>query len=82
MESIKAVMEGEAQGRTVEFSMEEAITQHHGRPWHQLTDIEQEEALKDYARLLFTRQGDSISDGEMQVRLERGTFSRSETGEA
>jgi hypothetical protein len=60
----------------VEFSVEEVIARHQGTPWNELDANEQEAALKDYARSLFSRQ--TGQGGDMAVELEPGTFSRVE----
>lgn len=82
MESVKAKIKGEGIDSSVEFSVEEMITQHRGKPWREMTDQEREDAMKDYALLLFSRNSGLVSDGDIDISLEGGTFSKTENGAA
>jgi hypothetical protein len=79
MEGIKAVIRGGGIKSSVEFSVEEVIARHQGKPWSDLSDAEREATMKEYARLLFSRQN-GVSGEELQVRLEGGTFSNGQDG--
>lgn len=79
MESIKAIIQGDDVNGSVEFSVEEVIARHQGKPWEEMSDGEIEAAMKDYALELFARQDGVTSD--LQVTLESGTFSNVEDGE-
>jgi len=75
MESVKAWIKGQDMDSSVEFSVEEAISQYSGgKPWRDLNESEREQALKDYALSLFARQN-GLSGDNMDVRLEGGTLS-------
>lgn len=73
MEGIKAKIQGDGVDSSVEFSVEEVIAQHRGKPWREMSEAEHEAALKDYALMLFARQGGL--QGDLHVSLEKGTFS-------
>ena len=76
MEGIKARIEGDGVDTSVEFSVEEVIAQHRGKPWGELNEEERERVMKDYALSLFARQtGTSITD-DLRVGFDEGTFSR------
>jgi hypothetical protein len=74
MQGIKAIIHGEGTPNSVEFSLEEAISQYQGKPWAELSEAEQDAALRDYALSLFQRQN-GVSDN-LRVELKDGTFSR------
>lgn len=75
MESVKAWISGNGTDSSVEFSVEEAISQYRGaKPWSELSDGEREAAMKEYALTLFARQN-GMAGGGMDVRLEGGTLS-------
>lgn len=59
---------------SVEFSVEEVIAHHHGKPWAEMSDTDRENEMKDYALMLFTRQNGVR--GDLHVQLVSGTFSR------
>ncbi|HEY8605599.1 MAG TPA: hypothetical protein VIM12_00630 [Noviherbaspirillum sp.] len=74
MESIKAWIKGQGTDSSVEFSVEEAISQQRGgKPWAEMSQAEREEALKAYAVSLYARQNATAGDG-LDVRLEGGTL--------
>lgn len=73
MEGIKAKIRGDGVDSSVEFSVEEAIAHTPGRHWGDMSAAEREEALKDYALMLFSR--DTGRAGELQVTLSEGSFS-------
>jgi hypothetical protein len=73
MEGIKAIIQSDGVENSVEFSVEEARSQNTGKPWGEMSEADQEAALKDYALALFTR--DTGKRGDLRVRLEGGTFS-------
>lgn len=79
MESIKAIIRGDGVNSSVEFSVEEVMARHQGKPWEEMSDGEIEASMKDYALELFSRQ-DGVA-GNLQVTLESGTFSNVEDGE-
>lgn len=79
MESIKANIQGSGVQSSVEFSVEEVIARHQGKPWDQLSNSERETSMKEYALELFSRQG-GVTDN-LQVMLASGTFSNVENGE-
>lgn len=74
MESVKATIQGEGMESSVEFSVEEVIAHHHGKPWAEMSDTDRENEMKDYALMLFTRQNGVR--GDLHVQLVGGTFSR------
>ncbi len=74
MQGIKAIIHGSEAESSVEFSLEEAISQYHGKPWSELSEAEQDAALRDYALSLFQRQT-GVSDN-LRVELKDGTFSK------
>lgn len=74
MHGIKAIIHGNGAESSVEFSLEEAISQYHGKPWAELSEAEQDAALRDYALSLFQRQT-GVRDN-LHVELKDGTFSR------
>lgn len=76
MDGIKAKIRGEGIDSSVEFSVEEVIAQHRGKPWRDLNEEEREAALKDYALGLFTRQGGAGTAEDLSVSFEEGTFVR------
>lgn len=73
MEGIKATIQGDGVDNSVEFSVEEAMMRNTGKPWAEMSEAEQEAALKDYALSLFSRQYGI--NGNFRVSLEKGTFS-------
>lgn len=76
MDSVKAHIRGDGMDSSVEFSVEEVIANHRGKPWGEMNEEEREAAMKAYALRLFSRHsGMGISD-DLQVRLEPGTFSK------
>lgn len=75
MDSIKATIQGEQMDSSVEFSVEEVIAHQRGKRWGDMTAQEQEDAMKEYALLLVSRQGGSLS-GNARVSLQEGTFSK------
>ena len=77
MDSVKARITGDGIDTSVEFSVEEVIAKHQGKSWGEMDETQQRQAMKDYAIALVSRQ-DGIA-GDLQVRLEDGTFS--EAGE-
>jgi hypothetical protein len=82
MESVKAKIKGEGIDSSVEFSVEEMITQHRGKPWREMSGPERQDAMKDYALLLFSRDSGVVSAGDFDISLEGGTFSKTENGAA
>ncbi|GIZ53370.1 hypothetical protein [Noviherbaspirillum aridicola] len=75
MESIKARISGQGVDSSVEFTVEEAISQYQGtKPWRELSESEVAQALKDYAQSLYARQN-GMAGGNLDVRLEGGTLS-------
>ena len=72
MESIRAKIQGDGINSSVEFTVEEVMARHHGKPWDELGEAGQEAVMKDYARALFTRQ--SGLNGDIAVNLEPGTM--------
>jgi hypothetical protein len=74
MQGIKAIIHGGESESSVEFSLEEAISQYHGKAWTELSEAEQDAALRDYALSLFQRQN-GVSD-KLRVELKDGTFAR------
>ncbi len=75
MEGIKATIKGKGIESSVEFSVEELIARHQGKPWAEMNDDDRDMAMKDYALSLYSRQNGQVSDGDLRVDLERGTFS-------
>lgn len=80
MESIKAKIRGDGVDSSVEFSVEEVMARHQGKPWEEMSDAEMKASYKEYALELFARQ-DGLTD-DLQVTLESGTFSNVANGEA
>ena len=76
MDNIKARIHSEGMESSVEFSVEEVIAQHRGKPWRELSEEEREAALKDYAVGLYTRQGGAGTAEDLTVSFDEGTFSR------
>lgn len=74
MDSVKARITGDGIDTSVEFSVEEVIGRQQGKPWGEMDDVEQRQAMKDYALDLVSRQ-DGVG-GDLQVTLEEGTFSK------
>jgi L-rhamnose mutarotase len=74
MHGIKAIIHAGGAESSVEFSLEEAISQYHGKPWAELSEAEQDAALRDYALSLFQRQS-GVSDN-LRVELKDGSFSK------
>lgn len=74
MHGVKAIIHGDGAESSVEFSIEEAVSQYHGKPWAELSEAEQDAALRDYALSLFQRQN-GVSDN-LRVELKDGTFSK------
>jgi hypothetical protein len=79
MEGIKAIIQGEGVESSVEFSVEEVRSKNSGKPWSEMSEADQEAALKDYALALFTR--DTGMTGDLRVRLAGGTFSTVRDGD-
>ena len=77
MDSIKARITGDGIDTSVEFSVEEVIARHQGKPWGDMDGPQRRQAMKNYAIDLVSRQ-DGIA-GDLQASLEGGTFS--EAGE-
>ncbi len=75
MEGIKATIKGKGVDSSVEFSVEELIARHQGKPWAEMNDDDRDTAMKDYALSLYSRQSGQVSDDDLRVDLERGTFS-------
>lgn len=74
MHGIKAIIHSGGSESSVEFSLEEAISQYHGKAWADLSEAEQDAALRDYALSLYQRQN-GVGDTP-RVELKEGTFSR------
>lgn len=74
MRAVKAIIHSDEIENSVEFSVEEAISQYQGKPWAELSEAEQDAALRDYALSLFQRQN-GVSESS-RVELKDGTFSR------
>jgi hypothetical protein len=74
MHGIKAIIHSDGDESSVEFSLEEAISQYQGKAWADLNEAEQDAVLRDYALSLFQRQN-GVSD-TLRVELKEGTFSR------
>lgn len=81
MEGVKAKIHGEGVDTSVEFSVEEVIAHHHGKPWRDMNKTEREGAMKDYALFLFSRHTGMTGDGDLRVSLEGGTFSTVQDGD-
>ena len=75
MDGIKARIRGEGIDSSIEFSVEEVIAQHRGKPWRDLSEDEREAELKDYAVGLYTRQGGAGTAEDLTVSFDEGTFS-------
>jgi hypothetical protein len=77
MEGIKARIEGDGIDGSVEFSLEEALAHPRaGKPWAEMSEAEQDAALKDYALWVYSRQDGGMPDPRAaRVTLARGTFS-------
>jgi hypothetical protein len=73
MDSIKARITGDGIDTSVEFSVEEVIARHQGKPWSGMDETQRQQAMKDYAVQLVSRQ-DGVG-GALQVSLENGSFS-------
>ena len=76
MDGIKARISGDGIESSVEFSVEEVIAQHRGKPWRDLSEEEREAVLKDYAIALFTRQGGAGTAEDLTVSFDEGSFAR------
>ena len=76
MDGIKARIRGEGIDSSIEFSVEEVIAQHRGKPWRELSEDEREAELKDYAVGLYTRQGGVGTAEDLSVSFDEGTFVR------
>lgn len=76
MDGIKAWIRGDGIETSVEFSVEEVVAQHRGKPWRDLNDEEREAMLKDYAIALFTRQGGAGTAEDLEVSFDEGSFAR------
>lgn len=76
MEGIKAQIRGDGIETSVEFSVEEVIAQHRGKPWRDLSEEERDTILKEYAVALFTRQGGAGTAEDLTVSFDEGSFSR------
>lgn len=74
MQGVKAIIHEGKSESSVEFSVEEAISQYQGKPWSELSEAEQDAALRDYALSLFQRQN-GVSDN-LRVELKDGSFSK------
>lgn len=76
MEGIKARIAGDGVESSVEFSVEEVIARHHGKPWSEMSEEEHEAEMKDYALMLYQRH--TGLQGNLNVTLDSGTFSRTD----
>jgi hypothetical protein len=76
MDGIKAKIQGDGIDSSVEFSVEEVMSQHRGKPWREMSDEERTAELKDYAVALYTRQGGAGTAEDLTVTFDEGTFSR------
>jgi hypothetical protein len=76
MEGIKSRIAGDGVESSVEFSVEEVIAHHQGKPWGEMSDEEHEAEMKDYALMLYSR--DTGLQGDLNVILDKGTFSRTD----
>jgi hypothetical protein len=76
MEGIKARIAGDGVESSVEFSVEEVIAHHQGKPWGEMSDEEHEAEMKDYTLMLYSR--DTGLQGDLNVILDKGTFSRTD----
>jgi len=76
MDGIKARIQGDGVDTSVEFSVEEVIAQHRGKPWRDLSEDEREAVLKEYAVGLFTRQGGAGTAEDLSVSFDEGSFAR------
>lgn len=76
MDDIKAWIRGNGIESSVEFSVEEVIAQHRGKPWRDLSAEERDALLKDYAIALFTRQGGTGTAEDLSVSFDEGSFAR------
>lgn len=76
MDDIKAWIRGNGIESSVEFSVEEVIAQHRGKPWRDLSEEERGALLKDYAIALFTRQGGAGTAEDLSVSFDEGSFAR------
>ena len=74
MQGVKAIIQGDNIDRSVEFSIEEVMAQYHGKPWSELSEAEQDAAMRDYALSLFSRQ-EGINEN-LKVTLQGGSFSK------
>jgi hypothetical protein len=74
MDSIKAKIQGEGVDTSVEFSVEEVMARHQGKPWADMSEPEHEAEMKDYALGLHVRDGGMAGSG-LRVTLEPGSFS-------
>lgn len=74
MHAVKAIIHDGETENSVEFSVEEAISRYQGKPWAELSEAEQDAALRDYALSLFQQQTGAIDSP--RVELKDGTFSR------
>ncbi|WP_132258562.1 hypothetical protein [Paucimonas lemoignei] len=71
---MKAIIRGDGVNSSVEFSVEEVIARHHGKPWRELDEADRETEFKEYARGLFSRQTGLNAD--VDITLEPGTSSK------
>jgi hypothetical protein len=78
MEGIKAKIRGNGVDSSVEFSVEEVIARNPEKPWATMSEADREAVMKDYALSLFARQEGMT--GDLQVSLEKGTFSNTQSG--
>jgi len=79
MDGIKAWIRGDGVETSVEFSVEEVVAQHRGKPWRDMTEEERDAVLKDYAIALFTRQGGAGTVEDLTVSFDEGTFARDQS---
>jgi hypothetical protein len=73
MDSVKARITGDGIDTSVEFSIEEVTARQQGKSWGEMDAAQQQQAMKDYAIALVSRQ-DGVG-GDLRVTLEGGTFS-------
>lgn len=76
MDGIKAWIRGDGVETSVEFSVEEVVAQHRGKPWRDMNEEERNVVLKDYAIALFTRQGGAGTAEDLTVTFDGGSFAR------
>ena len=79
MDGIKAWIRGDGVETSVEFSVEEVVAQHRGKPWRDMNEEERDALLKDYAIALFTRQGGAGTAEDLSVSFDEGSFARDQS---